>query len=226
MLPVRRTIAVAFAAALFMASAVQADQPLITDPAGDADQQHCAPDVDPRCTNPALRPPSEPSIDILTADLDVHAGLVTASVSLLDLDHPLVGTAGTGPEDGRHYRIWFSPLGAGVAISGERAPDGTLRSATIEAYNRQCRQVAPVPPVVTFDVARNTVHLEASVEVVNTLLRACQATLIERGTEFLIAGAFASVVERTEVNNPVISSTTTFDAVYDVAEADQTYTVR
>lgn len=193
------------------ASPAGAAQRLMTDPDGDADSAFCgfylhAP---PPC-RPTTTPVSQPAIDILFLDLAGPGRSLVADIGVLDLDHPVIGPNGSGPEDSSMYVVAFNVGDATINFQGERDNAGNvLRAQLVAGTGPSGGPTMPTRPIaVTYDAVRDRVRFEAALSDIDAALHEVCATCptVARGTE--LSGVFpsTSVVDRDPIFGANVSA--------------------
>lgn len=169
MLPIRTLIASAAVAVALTPGIAQADDPIVSDHAGDASPLAlCATWPDQGVDTCGARPLSDPTIDIVSGDLDTTGGRLVWSTKVLDL----------GATAGRTYAMAARTGGADVGV--RLGADGT---AVVEVYKTHVGYAA-APVDVVVDTATDTVTWSVPIGTLDALRAQACATCapIARGS--------------------------------------------
>ncbi|HVF74912.1 MAG TPA: hypothetical protein VM938_07670 [Acidimicrobiales bacterium] len=161
MLPIKTLAAVAAIAAALAPGIAHADDPLISDTAGDATPLAvCVTWAEQGIDTCGARPLSDPTLDIVSGDLDTTGSKLVWSTTLLDLDDTAGRTYGMSARSG------------GADLGVRLAADGT---ALVEVYKMHVGY-ASAPADVVVDTATDTVTWSVPLATLDALrAQACPA---------------------------------------------------
>lgn len=157
----RLGLAATLATALLAAAPASATSPLITDPAGDTGpltfvRQHFA-----------VPAPSDPTVDIVSGDVQVAGGVLSLSTTVVDL-------VDAAPDHGDGRRFHFSLYHGGARITADAYVAPGFEQFAMTYYGAQ-QGSADIPVTGEHDILTDTVTISVDLAVLNAAIDAATA---------------------------------------------------